>query len=361
MVGPPGRSRRRPCAERARPLGEANLRPFSPVVVMTPARSPEKHGLSLSEKLLPDLRSRGCQGWPAPRAGRRPPLRAPFLGALPDGVLGGVLPIPVRSAVFPHGGAVSGASDLPRSPRHSKSITGEGLSPLRRSAAARRTPCRDPLRSASRPVSASPSPRASRPADLDRTRRARDRLGAGDTTADLGQPHARLTASARRDSGRRPRPATGDGRGPRRRTGPVRQADRRRGRPASERGPRTSARGPRLVEVARRRDISRRRVHKDAKVLGAVRPGGGPRPRLRLDPAGFAEPPGPPSRSGHHRAPDWRRSAADTGTRRSDSLSRPSRASFDPVTDHEEMSRRLLGLGLRDRSDRQPADVDHDG
>lgn len=82
------------------------------------------------------------------------------------------------------------------------------------------------------------------------------------------------------------------------------------------------------AQVSRRWGVSRRWVYDHADALGAVRLGGGPRPRLRFDPAEVAERLGAPSANSRPRRPDARRSARGAGRRRSDSLSPPTRAMF---------------------------------
>lgn len=133
------------------------------------------------------------------------------------------------------------------------------------------------------------------------------------------------------------------------------------------------------AEVARRWGISRRWVYEHATALGAVRLGGGPRPRLRFDPAEIAERLGVPVGSDHPRAADARRSAGSTGSRRSGSLSPAGRASFvesqiaaggranAPGPASKEVLRRAPepshGARLRPPPGyrRQEADRDHDG
>lgn len=81
-------------------------------------------------------------------------------------------------------------------------------------------------------------------------------------------------------------------------------------------------------EVSRRWGVSRRWVYDHAEALGAVRLGGGPRPRLRFDAAEVAERLGAPASTPRPRKADTRRSSGSSENRRSDSLSPPGRASF---------------------------------
>lgn len=82
------------------------------------------------------------------------------------------------------------------------------------------------------------------------------------------------------------------------------------------------------AEVSRRWGISRRWVYDHAEALGALRMGGGPRPRLRFDPVEVADRLGSPGPGPRSRRPDVRRSLRSVGRRGSDSLSPPSRAMF---------------------------------
>jgi hypothetical protein len=82
------------------------------------------------------------------------------------------------------------------------------------------------------------------------------------------------------------------------------------------------------AEVAWRWGISRRWVYGHAGALGAMRLGGGPRPRLRFDPAEVAERLGAPAVGPRPGRPDMRRSTGSAGRGGSDSLSPPTRAMF---------------------------------
>jgi hypothetical protein len=82
------------------------------------------------------------------------------------------------------------------------------------------------------------------------------------------------------------------------------------------------------AEVSRRWGVSRRWVYDHAEALGAVRLGGGPRPRLRFDAAEIADRLGAPRSARHPWRADVRRSPGCAERRGSDSLSPPTRASF---------------------------------
>jgi hypothetical protein len=82
------------------------------------------------------------------------------------------------------------------------------------------------------------------------------------------------------------------------------------------------------AEVSRRWGISRRWVYGHAGALGAMRLGGGPRPRLRFDPAEVADRLGAPAVGPGPVRPDMRRSTGSPGGGGSDSLSPPARAMF---------------------------------
>jgi len=82
------------------------------------------------------------------------------------------------------------------------------------------------------------------------------------------------------------------------------------------------------AEVGRRWGISRRWIYDHADDVGAMRMGGGPRPRLRFDPAEVAERLGAPRSIDRPRRVDVRRSPRSVGTRGSDSISPPTRATF---------------------------------
>lgn len=82
------------------------------------------------------------------------------------------------------------------------------------------------------------------------------------------------------------------------------------------------------AEVGRRWGISRRWIYDHADDLGAMRMGGGPRPRLRFDPAEVAERLGAPRSIDRPRRADVRRSPRSAGRRGSGSISAPTRATF---------------------------------
>ncbi len=82
------------------------------------------------------------------------------------------------------------------------------------------------------------------------------------------------------------------------------------------------------AEVASCWGISRRWIYDHAEDLGALRLGGGPRPRLRFDPVEVADRLGAPRVAPGPCRPDARRYPRNAERRRSDSLSPPTRATF---------------------------------
>jgi hypothetical protein len=82
------------------------------------------------------------------------------------------------------------------------------------------------------------------------------------------------------------------------------------------------------AEVSARWGISRRWVYENAGALGAMRLGGGPRPRLRFDPAEVADRLGAPAVGPGPMRPDMRRSTGSAERGENDSLSPPARAKF---------------------------------
>lgn len=80
------------------------------------------------------------------------------------------------------------------------------------------------------------------------------------------------------------------------------------------------------AEVSRRWGVSRRWVYENARELGALHIGAGPRPRLRFDPAEVAGRLGAPAVARRPGRPDGQRSAGSAERRGSDSLSPPTGA-----------------------------------